>query len=443
MLSKADTETLSRIGPGTLMGDLMRQYWHPVLYGWEIERDGAPLRVRVLGEDLVAFRDSDGRPSFVAENCPHRGASLFFGRNEEQGLRCVYHGWKFDTSGACVDMPNEPPESNFKHKVRVTAYRAEDHGDVVWIYMGTRQANPPGLPQLEWATVPAEQRKHLFKGIYHANWAQVFEGEVDTSHVYFLHSRVRPEDPPQYGLYHPDRSPKLDILETDLGLMYGARRMEPDGTIYWRTTQILFPGMALFPGQADGTGNIHMYTPVDDTHTLHWGVHWHPTRVMPGDRALHQEVSNVPDHQGLGPMRTDMTGQPFSNWWPVAGPDNDFMVDRETQKTASFTGVPTIRIQDGAMFWSMGPIMNRTKEHLGTADAAVIRARRRFIKMARDLREQGTVPAGVDAPELWKQRSCQTWLDAETNWKETLADWHAARSDVLPSVRGAAPPSVY
>jgi hypothetical protein len=142
-------------------------------------------------------------------------------------------------------------------------------------------------------------------------------------------------------------------------------------------------------------------------------------------------------------MRTDMTGKPFANWWPVAGPENDFMLDRETQKTGSFTGIPTIRIQDGAMFWSMGPIMDRTKEHLGTADAAVIRARRRFIKMARDLREQGTVPAGVDVPELWKQRSCQTWLDAETSWKETLADWHAARSDVLPSVRGAVPPGVY
>jgi hypothetical protein len=219
--------------------------------------------------------------------------------------------------------------------------------------------------------------------------------------------------------------------------MYGARRLEPDGTIYWRTTQILFPGMALFPGQADGTGNIHMYTPIDDTHTLHWGVNWHPTREIPGDRELWQKVSKVPEHGGLGPMRRDMTGQPFADWWPEARPENDFMLDRETQRTKSFTGIPTIRIQDGTIFWSMGPIMDRTKEHLGTADAAVIRARRRFLKMAKDLRERGSVPAGIDNPEIWRARSAQTWLEAETNWKETLADWHAARSDVLPSIRPA------
>jgi phenylpropionate dioxygenase-like ring-hydroxylating dioxygenase large terminal subunit len=153
MLSREDTDLLCRIGPGTPMGALMRRYWMPVLYTWEIEPDGPPQRVRVLGEDLIAWRDSNGAPSFVSENCPHRGASLFFGRNEECGLRCVYHGWKFDTSGVCVDMPNEPPESNFKHKVRVNAYRGADFGGVTWVYMGPEQANPPEVPRFEWGLV--------------------------------------------------------------------------------------------------------------------------------------------------------------------------------------------------------------------------------------------------------------------------------------------------
>src|SRR5829696_3485990 len=153
MLSEKDNAYLCQIGPGTPMGDLFRQYWLPAIRSDELPSpDCPPLRVMLLGEPLIGFRTTSGAVGLMQNSCPHRGASLFFGRNEEEGLRCVYHGWKFDTSGACVDMPNEPPESNFKHKVRVTAYRAEDHGDVVWIYMGPRQANPPGVPQLEWAT---------------------------------------------------------------------------------------------------------------------------------------------------------------------------------------------------------------------------------------------------------------------------------------------------
>src|SRR5437016_6147538 len=148
MLTREETELLCRVGPGTHMGDLMRQYWLPILYDWELEADGPPQRIRALGEDLIAWRDSSGAVGFIAENCPHRGASLFFGRNEESGLRCVYHGWKFDVSGACVDMPNEPPESNFKNRVRATAYPCVERSGVVWAYMGSR-STPPPLPDIE------------------------------------------------------------------------------------------------------------------------------------------------------------------------------------------------------------------------------------------------------------------------------------------------------
>src|SRR5919205_1520854 len=155
MLSKEDNELLCRVGPGTPMGELLRQYWLPFLPSRDLPHaDGDPLKVRLLGEDLVAFRDSNGQVGLLAANCPHRGASLFFGRNEECGLRCVYHGWKFDVTGQCVDMPSEPAESNFKDKIHHTAYRCAEQGGVVFAYMGPRQADPPGLPQLEWAVLP-------------------------------------------------------------------------------------------------------------------------------------------------------------------------------------------------------------------------------------------------------------------------------------------------
>src|SRR5499427_325569 len=143
MLSKENTELLCRVGPGTPMGTMFREYWLPATYGWELEPDGKALRVRILGEDLLAWRDSNGRPGFIAENCPHRGASLFYARNEECGLRCVYHGWKYDVDGNCTDMPSEPPDSNFKDKVQAKAYPCVERGGLVWAYLGPREVPPP------------------------------------------------------------------------------------------------------------------------------------------------------------------------------------------------------------------------------------------------------------------------------------------------------------
>jgi phenylpropionate dioxygenase-like ring-hydroxylating dioxygenase large terminal subunit len=437
MLRKEDNELLTRVGPGTPMGDLMRQYWLPAMYSWELTPDGAPERVRLLGEDLVAFRDTEGNLGLVAENCPHRGASLFFGRNEEAGLRCVYHGWKFDTSGACLDMPNEPPESNFKHKVRVTSYRLADWGGLIWAYMGPRQANPPELPQFEWCRLPQEQVHHAFKGIYHCNWMQGLEGDIDTSHLYFLHGRLQPDDPATYGVFHKDKAPRLEIVNTPQGLLYGARRVESDDKIYWRTTQFLMPIFTLFPGTEDGYVPSHMYTPIDDETTMHWGIRWHPFREMPGDRKLSQKVTRIPELQGMGPMKPTQHGKPFPNWWPVANPENDFLMDREVQKTMNFTGIPTVRLQDGAMTASMGRIVNRTREHLGTTDTMIIQTRRRLINAAKALRERGETPPGVDDANVYSARSASAVLPADVDWKVALADWHHARTIELPAERVA------
>lgn len=434
MLSKADNELLTRVGPGTPMGDLMRQYWLPVLHSWELEPDGPPLRVRLLGEDLVAWRDSNGRPALVREHCPHRGASLFFARNEECGLRCVYHGWKFDVDGRCLDQPNEPPESNFKDKIRATAYRAADWGDLVFAYMGPRQESPPGLPRFEWALVPEAQRHQQYKGILDCNWMQAVEGDIDTAHLYFLHSRVDPADQSSAGVYHPDRSPRLEIHETESGLMYGARRVEEDGRIYWRTTQFLMPIFTLFPASEDGIVPTHMYTPIDDHHTLHWGIRWHPTRQMP-DRTL---MSELPEMAGMGHMRDAQKGTYLANWWPVANKHNDFLIDRELQRTRSFTGIPTVRLQDAAMTASMGPIVNRSAEHLGTTDAMIIQTRRKLLRSARALRDSGITPPAVDNPEVYTVRSCSAVLPGDVDWRAALDDWHHARTTDPPGLAAAA-----
>ena len=437
MLSTEDNELLTRVGPGTAMGELMRQYWLPAVYSWELEPAGRPLRVRLLGEDLIAWRDSEGRPGFIAENCPHRGASLFFGRNEEAGLRCVYHGWKYDVGGQCVDMPNEPPESNFKDKIKARAYAAADWGTITWIYMGPRQADPPGLPQWEWCLLPESHLQHSHKLVYECNYMQALEGELDTTHVYFLHSRLDPNDDPKFGLYVPDRAARLEILDTPYGVLYGARRLEDEGDhYYWRTTQYLFPIYGMFPGGGeDGTVPLSMYVPIDDYHTLHWGLRWHPSVPFGGDgrpRAVAPK-ENGELIGGVGPMKPEQQGKWFANWWPEANPRNDFQMKEDVRKTKNYTGIPSVRLQDSAVIWSMGPILDRTQEHLGTADATVIRVRRRMIRAVEALRDRAVVPPGVEQPEFYKVRSCQAILPANVDWRVALDDWHNARITEHPT----------
>ena len=436
MLSTQDTELLCRVGRGTPMGEMMRQYWLPAVYSYELEADGRPVRIRILGEDLIAWRDSDGRPGIIANNCPHRGASLFFGRNEESGLRCVYHGWKFDVAGRCVDMPNEPAESNFKDKVHATAYAAADWGTIVWVYMGPRQEDPPGLPEWEWCTLPEGHLQHSHKTVYECNYMQALEGELDTTHVYFLHSRLDPKGQPSFGLFAPDRAARLEILDTPYGVMYGARRMEDSENCYWRTTQFLFPIYGMFPGGGeDGTVPLSIYVPIDDEHTLHWGLRWHPKVKLEGGIGPQTSATNETGELigGVGPMKPEQTGRWFANWWPEANPRNDFQLRPEVQKTKNFTGIPSVRLQDSAVIWSMGSIMDRTKEHLGTADSTIIRVRRRMLRAIEAFRDRGVVPPGVDQPELYRVRSCQAILPAGVDWQEALADWHNARTPEHPT----------
>jgi len=303
--------------------------------------------------------------------------------------------------------------------------------------MGPDQENAPGLPDWEWCNVPENQVQHSHKAIYQCNFMQALEGELDTTHVYFLHSRLDPQAAPSYGLYAPDRRAHLEIVDTNYGVMYAARRNEEVGDVYyWRTTQFLFPIYGMFPGGGeDGTVPLSIYVPIDDTHTLHWGLWWHPSQAMaqfgkPKQQQLNDTGALI---GGVGPMKPHQTGRFFADWWPEACMENDFLMNKEVKKTKSFTGIPSVRAQDDAVITSMGAIMDRTKEHLGTADATIIRVRRRMMEAARAFRERGITPPGVNHPEMYKVRSCQAILPKEVSWQTALDDWHYCRTPEHPT----------
>jgi phthalate 4,5-dioxygenase oxygenase subunit len=439
MLSAEENELLTRVGPGTPMGELMRQYWLPVLLSEELpERDGRPQRVRLLCENLIAFRDSDGGIGLLADNCPHRGASLFFGRNEEAGLRCVYHGWKFDVSGRCVDMPNEPPESNFKDKVRATAYPCQERNGIVWTYMGPR-SEPPALPEYEFATVPASNRT-VMPFVRECNWLQALEGDIDSAHSSFLHSVLNKEDINNLGtgLKHVDRHPRFEVLDTNFGVTIAARRTpEDESQYYWRLTQFLFPFVTYFPptGEQMETVPGHIWIPLDDATTLVWTLRWHPSKDMRSEDPNSQTLGRRPAGGAFEGREEYLpaTTAPAGRWRWVANSSNDYQLDYEAQKTRRFSGVPTIPLQDQAMTESMGTVMNRVTEHLGSTDAGIIRVRRALAQAVRDLQESGATPPGVDTPEVFRIRSASGLLPKDAGWIEGTKSWVKA-APALPVV---------
>jgi hypothetical protein len=336
-------------------------------------------------------------------------------------------------------MPNEPANSNFKNKVKITAYKGADFGGLTWIYMGPRQDDPPEVPRFEWGLVPEAQRRHYRKVVYENNWMQALEGEMDSTHVYFLHSRLRKDDSPEYGTYHPGLSAEFHLRDADFGMTYAAQRPDEESGYYWRTTHFLFPMYGMFPGSEQRVP-LSMYTPIDDEHTLHLGVEWSPTHDLQGGRfpspALPAEVGRLVD--GMGPMLPEQKGRFFSKWWPEGRPETDFLMDLEAKKK-NFTGIPTVRLQDSAAIWSMGAIMDRTKEHLGTSDSSIIRVRRKLIAAAKALRDHGVVPPGVDNPELYTVRTCNTSLPSDVDWEEALDDWLHARTSEFPTASTVRP----
>jgi phthalate 4,5-dioxygenase len=381
MLSKADNDLLTQTGPGTPMGELFRRFWLPALLPSELPApDSPPIRFRILSEDLVAFRDSDGSVGFFRESCPHRGASVFFGRNEDGGLRCVYHGWKFDVSGACVDMPSEPAESNFKTKVRIGAYPAAEYAGLVWIYMGPPERQPP-LPKYQWTLQPEAENSRVTKHMQDSNYAQALEGNIDSAHVSFLHRTFGRLNLQNTDL---DVGPLIQTKETDFGFVYGGRRTTPDDQYYWRITAYVWPTFTQIAGTSRN-GNGIFVIPMDDEH-LWW------FNVSPPNQAPRLFNPNGADLTGEGgPFDKSTFGLEPGSFRYIRNKDNDYMISREAQRTYNYTGLPGNRIQDSMVTESMGPIYNRSREHLGTTDRAVIYMRRMLIDMARQL-EHGIEP---------------------------------------------------
>jgi phenylpropionate dioxygenase-like ring-hydroxylating dioxygenase large terminal subunit len=431
------------------MGNLIREYWIPALTSTELpEADGPPVRLRLLGENLIAFRVTSGTVGLIQNHCPHRGASLFFGRNEEEGLRCAYHGWKFDCEGACVDMPSEPEESTFKAKVRARAYRCVERNGIVWTYMGPRETPPP-LPDIEPNLVGGDEVV-IQKALRECNWFQGLEGDIDTSHLGFLHlGSVKPESvqPGTFDYYIvADRAPKYEVVDTAFGTSYGCYRPAEPGTYYWRVAHFLFPFYTMIPTGVLGMQVlVRAWVPVDDEHIMFWSIGVPSTRMgrgaTGGATALQAGAQAAAGAGGLAgghgflPDTTDWLGR----FRLVQNMGNDYLIDREAQKTKSFTGIAGIHQQDQAITESMGPIIDRTEEHLGASDAMVIRTRRRALNAAKALRDRGETPPGVDDPRVYLCRSGGVVLPRDANWLEATRDLRRASGDARPAETLAAP----
>src|SRR5581483_6002110 len=358
---------------------------------------------------------------------PHRGASLFFGRNEENGIRCVYHGWKFDVSGRCVDMMNEPEAASFMHRVRAVTYPTQERAGCVWAYLGPRETPPP-LPMLEASLeLAGVQRVNLCLNEY--NWLQAMENNLDTSHNAVLHHGAitvevasAPDYPnPAMKYMVADRAPRFHVRDTEFGVTYGACRAAEEGRTYWRTMHWLWPFYTMSPTFKLGTRNEVVATvPVDDYHNMQFTF----------NRALGGEQRQFPGDRTL-PNSTDWLGR-FRN---ALDPTTDFGIDRELQRRkppdgSGFTGIRGgVPPQDEAMKWSQGRaagngIVDRSREHLGSTDAAIIRVRHRLIEAAKALRETGATPPCVDAPQAYRQRS--GWLvlpDGVDYWEGARELW--------------------
>jgi phthalate 4,5-dioxygenase oxygenase subunit len=382
------------------------------------------VRVKILGERLLAFRDTDGRYGLIDEFCAHRGVSLWFGRNEEAGLRCPYHGWKYDVTGQCIDVPSEPRESGFCQKIKLKSYPLVKRGPVLWTYMGPPEKQPP-LPEWEFAMVPPEQ-VFMSKRLQESNWMQAMEGGIDSSHVSFLHRGDLESDPifkgakgNKYNL--SDMRPHFEVVEQPGGLYIGARRNAENGNYYWRITPWVMPNFTIIPPRGDHPMHGHFWVPIDDVNCWAWTYDFHPTRAL-----TKQERAAMADGQGLHCKYVPGTYRPLAN------KDNDYLVDRAAQKAGkTYSGVAGFAIQDSSLQESMGPICDRTKENLVSTDNGIIMARHRMLRAAKALVDKGTIPPGVD-PAHQRVRSVSIVLEPSQAFKE------AAKDALLPAKLGIA-----
>ncbi len=421
MISKADNERLCRVGPGTPMGEAFRRFWIPFLLPEELDTpDGAPLRVRLLGEDLIAFRNTNGELGLLDRYCPHRRVDLFFGRNEQSGLRCPYHGWKFTVDGRVVEMPAEPESTQMLQDTRIKSYPIMEWGGVIWAYMGDPAHKPDMPPLMEWATVP-DSHRYITKRLQRTNYAQGVEGGIDSSHVGILHSLLDPAKkdlPFRQKQVSPvstvpwlakDTAPKFFVRPAEHGMTIGARRNASEDSYYWRLTQFLLPFYTMIaPAKENGPIMGHAWTPIDDNNCWVYTMTWLP------DRPLSEAERDL----GVvhAPFKQD------GSYEPVIDGSTDYGLNREIQRLHSTTGIDGIGMQDSAVQESMGPIVDRSLETLGSGDAAITRFRKILLRLADEVEQSGAAVAAQN-PYWYKVRSAGMVLPHDTDFMEGAAKY--------------------
>jgi len=410
MLSREENDFLTRTGPGTPMGELFRRYWIPIMCAAELpEPDCPPVRVTILSEQMIAFRDTEGRIGLIDEFCAHRGVSLWLGRNEESGLRCPYHGWKYDVTGQCVELPSVP---DLCKEIKLKSYPCIELGDAIWTYMGPPEHQPPP-PAFEWAAMPKSHR-YISRRLQQCNYLQAMEGGIDSVHLSFLHRGDLRSDPLHVGSKGAEFARNTDgffeVVPTDGGMIIGVRRSAEPGYLYWRITQWVMPFFTMIPPYGDNALNGHAWIPVDDENCMAWCMTHHPTRPL-SDHELEVMRSGGGIHVNLIPGTVR----------PVVNRDNDYMIDRDAQKAGkSYSGIKGIAMQDAAVQESQGPVQNRTREYLVPTDKAIVLARRRLREAAEKV-AAGARPPGAD-PADQQVRSASVVLPEDVNFYEAAAD---------------------
>jgi phthalate 4,5-dioxygenase len=420
MTTREQNDFLTRTGPGTPMGSLLRRYWIPALLSIEVpEADCPPVRVKLMSERLLAFRDTQRTVGVIDEFCAHRGVSLWFARNEENGLRCSYHGWKYDVTGQCVEVPSEPAESGFCKRIRLKSYPCVELGDVIWVYMGPPDLKPP-LPAFEWARV-AHPRRFVSKRTQECNYLQAMEGGIDSAHVSFLHRHDLRSDELHVGEgaeLTRATDVRFEVVETKGGMIIGVRRPAHAGHLYWRITQWVMPFHTMIPPYGENALNGHAWVPVDDESCMAWCFTHHPTRAL-----TEHELAVM---RSGGGIHVKLTPGSFR---PVVNKDNDYMMDRAAQRAAkTYCGVAGIAMQDAAIQESMGPVQDRSKENLVSTDNGVIMARIRLRK-ASLAAAQGKEPDGID-PATHAVRSASLVLPESVSFIDAAAEALKAREGV-------------
>lgn len=424
MVSSSDNELLTRVGRGTPMGNFMRQFWIPACLSSELQPDGPPMRLMLLGEKLIAFRDSSGRVGIFDHRCPHRCASLFNGRNEENGIRCAYHGWKFDVDGNCLDQPNLPEHKRFLDRVKAVAFKTTERGGMVFVYLGER-AVPPPLPEIE-AVLAEPDHRNIALTHRECNWLQALEGDIDTSHLGFLHaggvdaSKMDPREASTYTILN--KAPEIYACEKPFGTMYCASRPAMPGFDHNRFACFIFPFWVLYPSdQFERNRTANAWVPIDDYNTMIFNIDLQ--RASGRHKSLsYADGTPIP---GLArpleylPRTSDWMGR----WRAAKNVENDHGLDRDKQSRGeSFSGIIGIPLQDQAIQENMGAIIDRTRETLASSDLMVALTRRAMLQALRAHQTTGELPPVLDNPNLCRgARSGDVLSPSSTDWQEAYA----------------------